>query len=93
MATLAAGRKLCAEGSMVPTEAAALPYQGPSSLSGMLLPEMVHASLVSLKVKGLAWLTKALGLPGAWLGQNLDRIPLLQEILQLLKKDDASSRT
>ena len=35
----------------------------------------------------MAWLTKALGLPDSeWWGQNMDRVPLLLEILQLMRE-------
>jgi len=77
--------RLCLNDCGVPLEKQTLPFVDPYNLADEP-DEPLPVSLVSFKATGnLNWLHSGLALPARWWVKNHFRIPLLQEILGLIK--------
>ena len=78
--------RLCLGEHAVPVERASLPFIDPYKLTTMS-DEFIVASLVSFKATGTkVWLEQGLHLPSKWWLQNHANLPILQEILELIRK-------
>jgi len=77
--------RLCLSGNAVPLETQTLAFVDPYSLAEEP-DELLPVSLVKLSATGdLSWLHQGLALPRKWWLQNHFRVPLIQEILGLIK--------
>ena len=78
-------RRPCLGEYAVPVESASLPFIDPYKLTTMS-DEFIVASLVSFKATGTkVWLEQGLRLPSRWWLQNHANLPILQEILELIR--------
>ena len=77
--------RLCLNGSSVPVETQTLAFVDPYSLAEEP-DELLPVSLVRFSATAdLNWLQQGLVLPTRWWRQNHHRVPLIQEILQLIQ--------
>ena len=77
--------RLCLESSVIPLQKQTLAFVDPYKLAEEA-DEVLAVSLVRLSATGeLSWLHQGLGLPRRWWLQNHFRVPLIQEILGLVK--------
>ena len=82
--------RLCLDDSAIPLEKKTLAFVDPYSLAEELDELLLPVSLVRLSATGdLNWLHQGLVLPRRWWLQNHFRVPLMQEILGLIKNKKA----
>ena len=85
MAILEVAQRLCLGTHAVPVERASLPSIDPYNLA-TTADEFIVVSLVSFKASGSkGWLEQGLHLPSKWWLRNHASLPILQEILELIR--------
>ena len=85
MAVLEVARSLCLGEHAVPMERVSLPWVDPYNCATMT-EEFVVVSLVKFKASGSKrWLEQGLHLPSKWWLRNHATLPILQEILELIR--------
>ena len=83
--------RLCLNDHAVPVETKRMLFVDPYNLGGMT-DEALDVSLVDLKaVANIDWLQMALKLGGRWWVSNHHRIPLLQQVLKLIREQKPMS--
>ena len=84
---LKAEYKLCLNDQVVPVEEQDISFVDPYNLATELdlnLDDMQHVKLVNFRAGHLVWLEKALQLPSRSLHRSLQKLPLFQEIKELI---------
>ena len=85
-------RRVCLNEYAVPQEHDSLPWVNPFALASDE-PDFLDVSLVSFKATGnLIWLEKSLELPSRWWLRHHHRVPLIIEILDLIRSQKATTR-
>ena len=85
MAISEVARRLCLGDHAVPVERASLPFIDPYNLTTMS-GEFIATSLVTFKATGTkVWLEQGLHLPSKWWLKNHASLPILREILELIR--------
>ena len=85
MAISKVAMRLCLGEHAVPVERASLPFIDPYNIT-TISDEFIVASLVSFKATGTkVWLEQGLHWPSKWWLQNPANLPILQEILELIR--------
>ena len=87
MPVIQASYRLCFQDWAVPLEETQLPWLDPYELADGFVPEgSLHVSLVNFKASGdMCWIEKGLELKARWWKAHHHRIPLLVEILDLIR--------
>ena len=84
-------RRVCLNEYAVPQEHDSLPWVNPFALASDE-PDFLDVSLVSFKASGnLIWLQKSLELPSRWWLRHHHRVPLIIEILDLIRSQKATT--
>ena len=88
MAVLEVAQRLCLGEHAVPVERLSLPFVDPYNLS-TITAEFIVVSLVSFKASGSkGWLEQGLQVPSRWWPRNHASLPILQEILELIRQQN-----